>query len=180
MIMCKKLLTAVLTICVLLSAASCTVTENDVPNGMVRASSDVVDFDLFVPEEWTLDESGGAVSAYKSANDPTSVSVMAWNMPYADSTIADWWETYLADFTLVFTDFTLCSQESALLDGVAAEKYVYTGKLGEITYRYTQLASIRRGTVYLLTMTELADCTEDTAAAHQEDWAEISSAFRWR
>lgn len=178
--MCKRILAAMAVICLLFSAASCTLKENDVPAGMVRASTDVVDFDLFVPEEWKLDESGGAVAAYKSSNDPTSISVMAWSMPYADSTIADWWEAYRTDFDLVFTDFQLLSKENTMLDGVAAEKYVYTGKLGEYTYRYTQLAAIRGGVVYLMTMTELADCEESIAAAHAEDWSEISGAFRWR
>ena len=69
---------------------------------------------------------------------------------------------------------------ATMLDGVAANKYVYTAKLADTTYRYTQIAAIRRGSVYLMTVTELADIDEKTAEEHQKDLAEILEFFRWR
>lgn len=170
-----KICAAVLTAAVLSSCAA----DSDVPTGMLRASDETVDYELFVPDDWTVDLTGGAVSAYRSKSDPMSVSVMVWNLPYADTTLDDWWETYRAEFDLIFTDFSLESLETTTLDGVAANQYTYTAKLGENEYRYTQIAAIRRSSVYLMTVTELAELTEELTETHQSDLDEIVEFFRW-
>ena len=149
---------------------------SDTPSGMIRASGEDADYDLFVPDGWVLDRSGGVVSAYKSASDPTSVSVMAWSMPYADSSLDDWWKSYQTEFTLVFDDFQMESSDATLLDGAAAQLYVYTGTLGGNTYRYTQIASLRASTVYLMTITELASAE----GTHADEITAIRDAFRWK
>lgn len=159
----------------LLSLAGCGRAHADVPAGMQRASAETCDYDLFVPKEWVVTESGNAASAYKSDSDPTSVSVMSWAMSYIDSTVEEWWETYKGQFEEVFTDFTVESEEATLLGGEGANKYVYTGVLGENTYRYTQYASVRGGVVYLLTFTELANGEDHTA-----DFSAIVDSFAWR
>ena len=69
--------------------ASCSKKEPDVPKGMKLCSNDVVGFKFYVPEDWTLSMSTGAVGAYCSASDPSNVSVMAWNLPSA-MTVAEW------------------------------------------------------------------------------------------
>ena len=173
---CRSILAALLAAMMLGSCAS----QSDVPTGMARASDEIVDYDLFVPDEWVIDQTGGAVSAYRSAKDPTSVSVMVWNLPYADNTLDDWWKSYQDEFSLIFEEFTLLSEEDMILDSVAARKYVYTGKIADNTYRYTQVAAIRRGSVYLMTFTELASQSEETAAKHAAEFAEILEFFRWR
>ena len=165
----------ILSAAALLLCASCGV-NSDVPAGMTRASDEIVDYDLFVPEDWIVDQTGGAVSAYRSAQDPTSVSVMVWALPYADTTLDDWWESYQDEFNLIFREFSVESTESTMLDGVAAQKYVYTGKLGENTYRYTQTTCIRRGSVYLMTFTENAASSVD----HTNEFSAILTYFRWR
>ena len=171
----RHYLALILAVFLLLSFAGCRGAA-DVPEGMILASGDIVDYSLFVPEGWIVDQSGGVVSAYKSVQDPTSVSVMAWGLPYADSTLDDWWESYREEFDAVFTDFTLESTASTLLDGAAAQIYVYTGTLGENTYRYTQIAALRNTSVYLVTVTERADAETD----HQEEISQIREAFRWK
>ena len=172
-----RLLLAALAALLVLSGCAA---QSDVPTGMARASDEIVDYDLFVPDDWVIDQTGGAVSAYRSAQDPASVSVMVWNLPYADNTLDDWWKSYKDEFSLVFEEFTLLSEEDMILDSVAARKYVYTGKIAENTYRYTQVAAVRRGSVYLMTFTELANQSEETAAEHEKEFAEIQQFFRWR
>ena len=176
----KRILLAALTIVVLSTALFSCARDGDVPAGMLRASDEIVDSDLFVPDGWTVDQTGGAVSAFRSKTDPTNVSVMVWNLPYADSTLEDWWETYQSEFNTVFTDFTLENTESTLLGGSAAQKYVYTASVAGHSYRYTQIASVRRGSVYLMTFTELAEISEEDAAAHAAELSEILEHFRWR
>ena len=172
----KRTLSLILTLVLAAVCFASCASDSDVPAGMVRASDEIVDYDLFVPDGWVVDQTGGAVSAYRSTQDPTSVSVMVWNLPYADTKIGDWWETYQSEFETVFSDFTVESTETTMLDGAAATKYVYTGKLGEATYRYTQTACIRRGSVYLMTFTENTAVLTD----HTEDFTKILTYFRWR
>ena len=176
----KKRLSLVLALLMLTSAFAGCSAQSDVPMGMVRASNEIVDYDLFVPDEWTVDLTGGAVSAVRGEGDNTNISMMVWNLPHVDTTLADWWETYRAEFDMIFTEFTPESTETTMLDGAAANKYVYTAKLADTTYRYTQIAAIRRGSVYLMTMTELADIDEKTAEEHQKDLGDILEFFRWR
>ncbi len=172
-----KILCALLAIlCLGLCACQTTPTEVDVPHGMMLASSDIVDYYLFVPEGWRVDMSGGMVSAYKSAEDPTSVSVMTWETPYADDTPADVWEMYKGEFGSVFADFTVESSTTMLLDGAAAEKYVYTGKLANNTFRYTQVITVRHSAAYLITVTEITTSNAD----HTEDITAILDNFRWK
>ena len=163
-------------LCLALCACQKTPTEVDVPDGMILASSDIVDYYLFVPEGWRVDMSGGMVAAYKSAEDPTSVSVMTWETPYADDTPADVWEMYKGEFESVFSDFTVESSTSMLLDGGAAEKYVYTGTLAGNTFRYTQVITVRHSAAYLITVTEITSSTAD----HTEDITAILDNFRWK
>lgn len=159
----------------LFSLASCARQPSDVPAGMIRASAETCDFDLFVPSEWIVTDTGNAASAYKSDSDPTSVSVMSWTMPYLDSPVDEWWTGYEEEFSLIFSDFTVESEETTLLGGASANKYVYTGVLGENTYRYTQYAAVRGGVLYLLTFTELAN-----GADHTADFTAITDNFAWR
>ena len=172
-----KILCAVMAaLCLALCACQKTPTEVDVPDGMILASSDIVDYYLIVPQGWRVDMSGGMVSAYKSAEDPTSVSVMTWETPYADDTPADVWEMYKGEFESVFSDFTVESSTSMLLDGGAAEKYVYTGTLAGNTFRYTQVITVRHSAAYLITVTEITSSTDD----HTEDITAILDNFRWK
>ena len=57
----KKRLSLVLALLMLTSAFAGCSSQSDVPMGMVRASNEIVDYDLFVPDEWTVDLTGGAV-----------------------------------------------------------------------------------------------------------------------
>ena len=155
--------------------AGCSLPVGDAPLGMRGASPDFATYDLFVPEDWVITQSGGAVSAYASAQDPTNVSVMSWSLPYADSTLAEWWEEYKEEFVLLFEDFTLETEEDTLLGGISARKYRYTGTLAGSAYRYTQFAAVKGGVIYLLTFTEQVG-----GADHTEDISAMATAFTWR
>ena len=169
-----RLLSALLALFSALSLAACAAPDG-APAGMTLASPDFADYRLYVPEEWTVTQSGGAVSAYVSETDPANVSVMSWEMPYYDSSVEEWWDGYTKEFSTVFTEFQLLSNETTVLDGVTARKYVYTGTLGQNTYRYTQYAAVRAGVVYVITCTELVTAETD----HAEAFSEIAASFKW-
>ncbi len=152
------LLTAVL------FTASCSNEDPDAPKGMKLCSNDVVGFKFYVPEDWTLSMSTGAVGAYCSSSDPTNVSVMAWNLPSA-MTVTEWWEQYKAEFEGVFSDFKVIDETNITMGGVAGVKYTYTAKLGDFEYYYIQAACIHSGMVYVFTFTS----TPDKYESHLEE-----------
>ena len=170
-----RLIAALLAVLTVFSFAACGAGADGAPVGMTLASPDFAGYRLYVPSSWIVTQSGGAVSAYVSETDPANVSIMSWEMPYYDSTVEEWWQGYTEEFSTVFTEFVQESDESTVLDGTAARKYVYTGTLGANTYRYTQYAAVRAGVVYLITCTELASAETD----HSAEFAEIAANFKW-
>ncbi len=145
-----------------------------VPKGMQLCTNDVINYNLFVPDEWTPSISTGAVGAYCSAEDTTNVTVMAWNVD-SSMTLDKWWDGYKQDFELVFDDMSDPKKENTTLGGAAAQKYTYTAKLGEHEYYYVQVACIHWSMVYVLTFTS----TPEKCEQHMEDLGKIIEYFEF-
>ncbi len=153
-----------------LSLASCKQRgEFAPPAGYQAASDEKADFHFYVPDKWTVDYSTGAAGAYFSAADPSSVSIMAWELPHADTTLDEWWELNRAEIEKVFDDFTLESEENTTVDGQYAKKFVYTASLGGYRYRYQQVAAIKGTSVYLFTYAS----TEENYETHLDQVNEM-------
>lgn len=127
------------------------------PTGMISATDEKADFCLFVPDEWQIDYSTAAAGAYYSASDPSSVSVMAWDLDYTDTTIDEWWAANVDEVNVVFDNFTLESEENITLSEVYGKKYTYTASLGDFNYKIMQAACIKGSTVYLFTYTSIPE-----------------------
>ncbi len=157
---------------------SCTASDTDVPYGMQLIDDDVVDYRLYVPEDWTESISTGAVGAYYSAEDPTNVTVMMWNDD-VNATVDDWWEGYQEDFTAVYDDFEIISTDNATLGGLTAKRYEYTGTLASTEFHYIQYVCMRYSVsvsaVYVLTFTS----TEENYESHLEELESIVEYFEF-
>ena len=170
----KNLITKILLITLLcvFAAALTSCGEKDefaAPAGMVTASDEKADFYLYVPDDWTVDYSTAAAGAYYSPADPSSVSVMAWELEHTDTTVDEWWAVNQDDVNLVFDNFSLESEENMTIDELYAKKYVYTATLGDYNYKIMQAACIKNTTVYLFTYTSIIDNYD----AHLDDVAEM-------
>lgn len=121
------------------------------PAGYALASDEKADFYFYVPDKWTVDYSTAAAGAYFSPSDPSSVSVMAWELPNTDTSIDEWWAMNREEIEKVFADFALESEENAEIDGQYAKKYVYSASVGGYAYRYQQVAAVKGTSVYLFT-----------------------------
>lgn len=143
------------------------------PSGMISATDEKADFCLFVPDEWQIDYSTAAAGAYYSASDPSSVSVMAWELDYTDTTLDDWWETNVAEVDVVFDDITVESEENITMSEVYGKKYTYTATLGNFSYKIMQAACIKNSTVYLFTYTAIPENYD----LHTEDVATMLEHF---
>ena len=138
------------------------------PAGMISATDEKADFCLYVPDEWQIDYSTAAAGAYYSAADPSSVSVMAWDLEFTDTTIDEWWTTNLEEVDVVFDNISVESEENITMSEVYGKKYVYTASLGDFNYKIMQAACIKGSSVYLFTYTSVLDNydlhTEEVAA----------------
>ncbi len=140
------------------------------PSGMTLACDpEVADYYFFVPEGWTVDLTTSASGAYYSTNDPSSVSMMVWELEHTDTTLDDWWTANVADLELVFQNFTLESEENTTVDDNYAKQYVYTADLGENHYKFMQVGTLKNGKVYLFTYTSVVDNYD----SHLEDVAKM-------
>lgn len=169
----KNLLTKILLLGVIAvfatSLASCESDEFAPPAGMISASDEKADFYFYVPDEWTVDYSTAAAGAYYSANDPSSVSVMAWELEYSDTSLDEWWSVNQEDLNLVFQNVAIETEENMTINDLYAKKYVYTATLGEYDYKIMQAACIKDATVYLFTYTSVVDNFD----SHLDDVAQM-------
>ena len=96
----KKTL-CILAAVLLLSLSACN-KDTTAPAGFVTASGEAARYSFYVPKEWTVDLSTGATSAYFSTEDPSSVSVMTWELPASDTTLDDWWSMNQEDIQMIY------------------------------------------------------------------------------
>ena len=134
-----RIICALLALAALFALASCRKRDGSVPEGYKLAGaaenggedkSEAKDYYLYVPASWTVDINNTATSAFVSASDPASVSVMTWTVSVTDATPEECFDTSIADFEKVYADFKVESRESMKLDGIDALSVVFTGSLG--------------------------------------------------
>lgn len=135
-------------------------TPTDAPDGCLRAANDAVDFTFCYADTWQLDRNDGMIGiklnvASGSAVAYASISAQAYTL--ADKSVGanDYWDTTKEDLTSLYGDkLTVTKEKEELkLDGVPANRNVYTIEISETVYEFEQVICIRYGTVYLLTYT---------------------------
>ncbi len=169
----KNKLLLILTL-LLITAAVASCKENDqyaAPAGYQTVSNENADYCFYVPDEWTADMSTAAAGAYCNASDPSSVSVMAWELEYSDSSLDDWWKTNTEDLALTFSNLQIVDEQNTTLNDNYAKRYTYTADLGANTYKFLQEACIKNGNVYVFTYTSLSD----TFDSHLDEVEEMLS-----
>lgn len=143
------------------------------PEGMKPASdTDIVDYCLFVPENWVVSRGTGTVSlAYVSEKDKTNVSVMQWNVNSYDYDA--WWnDEYINQLYNTFDPKSIVKGEDGKIsyspsdfikiNEVAkdtrlgendAKMYTYSLKIDGNVYDYRVIALMARASVYVMTFT---------------------------
>lgn len=156
--------------------ASCGTEDTEAPLGFKEISSDDVTYDLFIPEEWTADISTGVTSAYFSGQDPSNISLIAFELDGSISTVEDYWAAHEPDLKALFSDLEYVGEpDEGTLDGVPAVQYTYTGTMSGVSYKFMQLVAFKDATVYIFTYTATA-ANYDT---HIEEVIEILKNFKF-
>ncbi len=159
--------------------------ESDVPEGMQLVSNEFVNYEFYVPEDWTPDTTiDGFLSAKTGDNSNVSVQTMTWNNKY-DSLDAYFRSDYLKKLESTFKSITLledeCSIENQTVGTVKnpAAKYVYTVKSDDATYKIMQYFSYNAGYIYIITYTgkigDLVNGTEKEVEYFDDHLEEVSS-----
>ena len=161
---------------VLLALGLCACGKEDLlaPDGYQLASNlDVVEYKLYVPNSWTVDERTGFTSAYCNAVDRSNISVMAVELSQV-VTPAEYFATYRADFESQFGAMDMVSENTELLIAQsAAAQYVYKiTKLGT-EYQIMQAVCIHGARAYLITFTATTERYEE----HTADLEDILKFF---
>ena len=161
----RKIILVLILAAFALAMASCEKDEHAAPSGWMNASDNKADFYFYVPDDWNVDYTTAAAGAFYSEADPSSVSVLAWELEYTDTTVDEWWELNRDEVNYVFSDVTVVSEENTTVDDIYAKTYVYTANLSDFSYKIMQTAFIKDATVYLFTYTS----TPENYDTHLED-----------
>ena len=168
-----KIKTSVILILVIVLLTSCSAGQADAPSGMLRLSNEFADYNMFVPDAWTIvsDENTGYSSAYFNERDRSNITVTAFEANKTYTSLDEFWADYEEEFQSTFSDMEYISDERVTLNGYEAKAVEYTASVTNVPYKYMQLVCIKGMTVYIITYT----ATEDNYADHINTvWAMIN------
>lgn len=132
-----------------------------VPAGMQQASGDDMPFRMFVPTQWKVGSSDGAVTAYSE-----DASVSFTQAFYSDlvkdgknPTLTEYYESFLPSMRESIKELAFLTEaEDLLIDGTfPAKKYIYTGTVGGVSCKFMQVVFYVEKDLYLFTFTSAAD-----------------------
>lgn len=169
----KKISCAVLALILAVSFASCSKSEEDVPDGCTKISADGIGYNFYMLNSWQVGEQNGMTSAMVSEFDTSNVSLMGFDAGDARSA-EEYFAAFSEEFKAVFGDMTFEEEGSdSTLGGKNAKKYIYTANIAGKSYKYMQLVYYSanaqiftsRPEVYVFTYT----ATPDKYDEHIED-----------
>ncbi len=190
----KSLLLVIILLCTAFIMSCGNGKDNWIPKGMKIASTDAVDYILFVPDTWTVDISTGVVSAYTT--DRSNITMIAFNLENEnkDLTPDGYWKKYEPELRQTFPDMEYSAIQNGaettgdtteisdnfvpvtmLLDGLPANKYIYTATVTGVKYQYMQVICTRGGIAYLFTYTSIPQNFD----IHLDDVNRILENFRF-
>ncbi len=181
----KKLISLLLILILLCGMlASCSKeTESglSIPSNMQSIVSEAGDYELIVPSEWLVETTQGMTSAYVEDQARSNITVCANELSADIASVEAYWDYFSAQFSAVFSDFTMLEAEPAHISiGSAHEghtvdglQYSYTATVGDVKYRWLQTVCLYKGTIYIITFTTTVDMYEE----REEDLVEIFRYF---
>ena len=173
------LLLLAMAVAALISTVSCSRGDDSIPEGMKKLENDAdLDYVMFIPEDWTQDLSGGAVSAYYAKGDMSNVSMTSFALTELDTTLDTHVEEYVEKLKKTFSDLELNKDDPSdvTLGGIKAKRIRYTGKLSDSDYSFLQLITIRNANMYIFTYTSEKEAFDK----HMEEVQQIINNFSFK
>ena len=154
----KKISLVLALVLSVITLASCAKAPETPSDYKLASDLDYVDYYLFVPSSWTVNESSAMTSAYVSEDDKTIVSVIQRDRKSnEDATPEYWYENYYIPSLRSELGDKLVekSNEEASLDGVYARKYYLDITMNGITYNYIVVCALTNASFYCVTYTSV-------------------------
>lgn len=115
------------------------------------ADKGVADFEISVPEGWTLDT---ADAYYKLSSGKASVVACVYSMDKTVSAKQYWEEVYRSSVQTSIADFSEISASECKLDGIDAIDVYYTGRsVSGNKYNFRQCIAVKQSQAYIITLT---------------------------
>lgn len=96
---------------------------------MKIASGEYSDYNLYVPEKWTVETSTGVITAKYSDSVMVNVTMTAASLIDGVSTLDEYWNWFRESFEQNITGFQEEANEDMLLDGHAAKNIFTAARL---------------------------------------------------
>lgn len=169
----KKIVPFVLTCIILcLTFVGCG-SDYEVPLGMqIASNTEIVDYLLYVPEDWKVDMRTGVTSAYYSVNDPSNITVTMSMLEDAEGGLEAYFEKHLDTLDDVYSDISEVESANLILAEKAAMQYIYTAKFGDNEYKFWQVVCINQYRVYTITYSSTVE-NFDTHTADMQTALEL-------
>ena len=164
----KKIISLFICTVLVFALTSCGTESVTIPVGMkIASNADIVDYRLFVPEEWTVDMRTGVTTAYFSVNDPSNIAVTMTTLEDPTAGFEGYFTKHLAELESVFETVGEVESANLILSGEAAMQYVYTAKFGDTEYKFWQVVCFHQSRVYTITYSSTVENFESHTADMQ-------------
>ena len=149
--------------------------DKHTPDGMEIASSDHIEYRLYVPKTWICDAESGVSEAYYPESEKSNVCVTSY-VPESFTSIPDYFVQCEAKYMAALPEYEKLSESERTVDGLSAYTYTYRTVVDGVEFRIMQTMFYYSESVYSLTYTALADHFD----LHLEDVASMLDAFTFR
>ncbi len=151
------------------------VTDSKTPEGMKIASSDIVEYRLYVPTSWICNSQSGKSEAYFPESGKPNVTVTSYS-PNEEMSVEKYFEMCEKEYKNSLDGYEFISVSDRTVGERAAKCYTYSVNAGGARVRIMQTVMSYSGLVYSITYTALDERFDN----HVEEVNSVLDAFRFR
>ena len=151
------------------------VTDKKTPEGMKIASSDNVEYRLYVPVSWICNSQSGKAEAYYPESGRPNVTLTSYS-PENAMTAEEYFAECEVEYKKSIDGYEFISVSDRTVGGRDCKQYTYSVCIGGVSIRIMQAIFVYNDMVYSFTYTALEDAFE----LHLEDVDDMLDAFIFR
>ncbi|MBQ9743532.1 MAG: hypothetical protein IJW19_00220 [Clostridia bacterium] len=150
--------------------------EENIPDGMkIASNTDVVDYTLYIPENWIVDIQTGVTMAHVSEKDKSSIQVGQWSYNDKIKDYETWWQDYKYELSLVGEYEIITEPTEITVAGVSSRKAEYKLTTANGEYKCLVIGVENRGSMYVIVYMS----TENGYEANMEEVNRIVENFKF-